>query len=89
MPSQRWRLYFWLPPRGADSKPYFYDVIRPYLTSFISGEYSDAGFLHLRRICEAHVKEHSEESLSNNCGRSRESGGVYSGGPGFQGMEYL
>ena len=51
----------WLMSGGADSEPYPYDMIRPYLTSFISGEYGEAGFLHLRRICKAHVKEHSDE----------------------------
>ena len=51
----------WLMSGGADSEPYPYDMIRPYLTSFISGEYGEAGFLHLRRICKTHVKEHSDE----------------------------
>jgi hypothetical protein len=51
----------WQMSGGADNEPYPYDTIRPYLASFISGEYSDAGFLHLRRICEVYVNDHSEE----------------------------
>jgi hypothetical protein len=51
----------WQMSGGADNEPYPFNTIRPYLTSFISGEYGDAAFLHLRRICEAHVKEHRDE----------------------------
>jgi hypothetical protein len=46
---------------GADGEPFPYNKIQPYLRSFITGEYNDAGFLHLRRICEAYVKEQSDE----------------------------
>ena len=46
---------------GAESETYPYDKIRPYLTSLISGEYHDTAFLHLRRICEVHVKDHPED----------------------------
>jgi hypothetical protein len=51
----------WQMAGGADSEPYPHDLIRPYLSSFIAGEYQDAAFLHLRRICEAHVKKYGEE----------------------------
>jgi hypothetical protein len=51
----------WQMSGAADNEPYSFDIIQPYLTSFVSGEYGDAAFLHLRRICEAHVKEHSDE----------------------------
>jgi len=51
----------WQMSGGADGDPYPYNMIQPYLDSFISGEYCDAGFLHLRRICAAYVKEHGEQ----------------------------
>jgi hypothetical protein len=46
---------------AADNEPYPFDIIQPYLSSFVSGEYEDAAFLHLRRICEPNVKAHSDE----------------------------
>ena len=35
-------------------------MIRPYLPSFVSGPYDDAAFLHLRRICGAHITDWAE-----------------------------
>jgi len=51
----------WQMAGGAESKTYPYEIIRPYLTSFVSGEYHDAAFLHLRRICEVHLKDYPED----------------------------
>jgi hypothetical protein len=51
----------WQMSGGADGAPYPCHTICPYLTSFLSGEYSDAGFLHLRRICEAYIQDHGDE----------------------------
>jgi len=48
----------------ADGDPYPYDQIHAYLKSFVSGVYSDAGFLHLRRICQAYLNDHTEEICS-------------------------
>lgn len=49
----------WQMAGGAEGGTFPYELIGPYLESFLSGPYDEAGSLHLRRIWEAHVREHS------------------------------
>jgi hypothetical protein len=51
----------WQMAGGAEEKTYPFEAMRPYLTSFVSGEYEDGAFLHLRRICGIHLKDHPED----------------------------
>ncbi len=51
----------WQMAGGAEGQPYAYETVQPYLNSFVSGEYQDAAFLHMRRICEVHLKDHSNK----------------------------
>jgi hypothetical protein len=50
----------WQVAGGAEEKTYPYEMMRPYLPSFVSGPYDAAAFLHLRRICELNVKDNPD-----------------------------
>jgi hypothetical protein len=51
----------WQMAGGAEERAYPYQVIRPYLPLFVSGQYNAGAFLHLRRICAAHIVNAPEE----------------------------
>jgi len=50
----------WQMAGGSEEKPYPYELIEPFLPSFVSGPYANAAFLHLRRICDVYIKNDSE-----------------------------
>lgn len=50
----------WIMSGGGDGQALPYEAIQPYLASFLSGPWDEAGFLHLRTICETHVKDKPE-----------------------------
>jgi hypothetical protein len=45
---------------GGDSKPYDYEMIEPYLRSFLAGPFCGPGLLHFRRICRTHIGTYRE-----------------------------
>lgn len=51
----------WQMAGGAEDKTFDYDLIRPYLRSFVSGPYCDGAYSSLHRIFVAHIKEHAKD----------------------------
>jgi hypothetical protein len=45
---------------GGDSEPYDYEMIEPYLRSFLTGPFCGPGLLHFRRICRTHIGTYRE-----------------------------
>jgi hypothetical protein len=50
----------WQMAGGTEEKTYSFEAIQPYLPSFVSGPYEPAAFLHLRRICDVHIKNNPD-----------------------------
>jgi len=51
----------WQMAGGAEDKPYPFEAIEPYLSSFVAGAYCDGAFFNLRRIFDVYVKEHADK----------------------------
>jgi hypothetical protein len=44
----------------ADGEPYDYEMIEPYLLSFLAGPFCSPGLLHFRRICQTQIETYRE-----------------------------
>jgi hypothetical protein len=49
----------WQMAGGAESESLSYEMVGPYLASFVSGEYKDSAFHHFGRICKAHIRDNA------------------------------